>query len=117
MATTVDLEKQDALPRPQPDDDSSVERDSSSAVDIGDAQVGAIRESNGILRFLAGVEKRIDKVTKFEAMGVERVPEDKRQPPQKINVNAPLFLSGCMVLSPCDSTTVPLFFLFGKMCV
>jgi hypothetical protein len=93
MATAEDLEKQSPLPPTQPDDDTSVERDASSAGDIGDAQVSAIRESNGILRFLAGLEKRIDRVTKFEAMGVERVPEDKRKPPQKLNVNAPLLLS------------------------
>jgi hypothetical protein len=97
MATEVDVEKQSALPHAQPDIDNdsaaaSDERDSASSGDPGDAQVGAIRESNSILRFLASVEKRIDRAAKFEAMGVERVPESKRRPPQKLNVGTPPFL-------------------------
>lgn len=92
MATEVDLEKQSAPPDTQPEKLSagaSDERDSASSGDPGDAQVGAIREGNAVLRFLVGIEQRIDGATKFEAMGVERVPESKRQPPQKLNVNKP----------------------------
>lgn len=91
MAMEVDLEKHGALPKTQPGEGSTAdapdERDSASSGDPGDAQVGAIREGNGFLRFLASLEKRIDGATKFEAMGVERVHESKRQPPQKLNVD------------------------------
>ena len=94
MAKEVDVEKQSALPDAQPDidndsADASDERDSATSGDPGDVQVSAIRESNSVLRFLASVEKRIDRATKFEAMGVERVPESKRHPPQKLNVGTP----------------------------
>lgn len=93
MATEMDPEKQGVLPNTQPDQDSAADasdgRDSASSGDPSDARVGAIRESNGVLRFLASIEKRIDGATKFEAMGVERVPESKRQPPQRLNVDLP----------------------------
>jgi hypothetical protein len=96
MATEMDPEKQGVLPNTQPDQDSAADasdgRDSASSGDAGDAsdeRVGAIRESNRVLRFLASIEKRIDGATKFEAMGVERVPESKRQPPQRLNVDLP----------------------------
>ncbi|OBT66050.1 hypothetical protein VE03_03264 [Pseudogymnoascus sp. 23342-1-I1] len=93
MATLVDVEKQNQLRHPQIDDDSaatSSDRDAASPENPGDAQVRTIRENNAILRFLVNVEKRIDGFTRFEAMGVERIPEDKRSPPQKLNVNDPL---------------------------
>ncbi|RFU34426.1 hypothetical protein B7463_g1913, partial [Scytalidium lignicola] len=91
MVNAIDLEKQSPLPHTQPVDDASTEQDAAAiAGDPDDAQVIAIRERNGILRFLARVEKRIHRSTEFEAMGVERVPENQRRPPQKLNVNAPL---------------------------
>lgn len=93
MTTLVDVEKQNQLSHAQIDDDSaatSCDRDPNPRENSGDAQVRAIRESNAILRFLVNVEKRIDGLTKFEAMGVERIPEDKRSPPQKLNVNDPI---------------------------
>lgn len=93
MATLVDVEKQNHA---QVDDDSaaaSSDRDVASAENSGDAQVRAIRDSNAILRFLVNIEKRIDGLMNFEAMGVERIPEDKRTPPQKLNVSNPVFVS------------------------
>lgn len=93
MTTLVDVEKQNQLSHTQRDVDStaiSSDRDPDPRENSGDAQVCAIRESNAILRFLVNIEKRIDGLTKFEAMGVERIPEDKRSPPQKLNVNDPI---------------------------
>lgn len=55
--------------------------------DPGAARVLAIREGNSVLRFLGNLESRIDKLTKFEATGVERVTEDQRRPPQILNVS------------------------------
>lgn len=95
MATLVDVEKQTQLRNAQIDDDSAAttsDRDVGSAENSGDAQVRAIRDSNAILRFLVNIEKRIDGLTNFEAMGVERIPEDKRTPPQKLNVSGPIFV-------------------------
>jgi hypothetical protein len=96
MTTLVDVEKQNQPPHTQIDDDSaatSSDRDTAPPENPDEAQVRTIREGNAILRFLVNVEKRIDGRTKFEAMGVERIPEDKRSPPQKLNVNDPIFVS------------------------
>ncbi|KFY32740.1 hypothetical protein V495_08778 [Pseudogymnoascus sp. VKM F-4514 (FW-929)] len=89
MTTLVDVEKQGHLQNTQIDDDSaatSSDRDPAPAEDETDVQVRTIRENTAIVRFLANLEKRIDGLTTFEAMGVERVPEDKRTPPQKLNM-------------------------------
>ncbi|OAQ59236.1 nucleoside transporter [Pochonia chlamydosporia 170] len=54
--------------------------------DYGNAKIDAIQQRNPALRFLANLESRIDRFAKFEAMGVERVPEDQRKPPQILNM-------------------------------
>ncbi|OBT93536.1 hypothetical protein VE01_08294 [Pseudogymnoascus verrucosus] len=89
MATSMDVEKQNQAGHEQIDDDSagtSSDRNITPPENLDDAQVRTIREGNAILRFLVNVEKRIDGRTKFEAMGVERIPDDKRSPPQKLNM-------------------------------
>lgn len=86
----MDVEKQTPTRQTQFDDDSSssaAQRDTPSRGDPGRERINAIRQSNAVLRFLADLESRIDKLTKFEAMGVERVLEDERQPPQVLNVS------------------------------
>lgn len=96
MTTLVDVEKQSHVQNTQIDDDSaatSSDRDVAPAEDETDVQVRTIRENTAIVRFLANLEKRIDGLTTFEAMGVERVPEDKRTPPQKLNVSIPISVS------------------------
>jgi hypothetical protein len=96
MTTLVDVEKQSHVQNTQIDDDSaatSSDRDPAPAEDETDVQVRTIRENTAIVRFLANLEKRIDGLTTFEAMGVERVPEDKRTPPQKLNVSIPISVS------------------------
>jgi hypothetical protein len=103
MATSVDVEKQNQLHHAQIDDDSGAAyRDPAPPDNSSDARVRAILENNAILRFLVAVEKRIDGLTKFEAMGVERIPEDQRRPPQKLNVNNPLSVSDPKTLSAED---------------
>lgn len=89
MKTTDDIEKQTRLAQTQLDSDSvesAVQRDSASHNGQGEARVEAIRESNAILRFFSNLNTSIGKLAAFEARGVERVPEDKRRPPQKLNV-------------------------------
>jgi hypothetical protein len=54
--------------------------------DYGNVRIDSIRQKNRVLRFLANLESRIDRFANFEAMGVERVPEDQRKPPQMLNV-------------------------------
>jgi len=54
--------------------------------DPGEIQVANIRRTNGVLRHLRNLETWMDRKMKFEAMGVERIPEDKRKPPQILNV-------------------------------
>ena len=56
--------------------------------DPGEAQVVKIRQHNRFLRSLRTFETGLDRKMKFEAMGVERIPEDKRRPPQILNVSA-----------------------------
>lgn len=55
--------------------------------DPGEIRVANIRRSNGLLRRLRNLETWMDRKMNFEAMGVERVPQDKRRPPQILNVS------------------------------
>lgn len=57
------------------------------ADDSGEAEVIKIRNGNKVLRKLRDMEEWMNRKMKFEAMGVERIPEDKRQPPQTLNVS------------------------------
>lgn len=56
--------------------------------DYGEARVDAIRGSNGFLRMLSNLNNRMARLAEFEAKGVERIPEDKRRPPQNLNVSS-----------------------------
>ena len=56
-------------------------------VDPGEVQVTMIRQRYNILRFLRNCETWVDSKMNFEAMGVERVPEHMRKPPQILNVS------------------------------
>ena len=58
-----------------------------SVVDPGEAQVSTIRQRSSLLRSLRNFETWLDSKMKFEAMGVERVPENMRKPPQVLNVS------------------------------
>ncbi|OAA35563.1 Permease, cytosine/purines, uracil, thiamine, allantoin [Metarhizium rileyi] len=81
-----DLEKHTTL---RHTDVNGVDLDDSSRQELandGDAQIEAIRQKHPVLRFLGNLESRIDQFAKFEAMGVERVSEDKRRPPQILNM-------------------------------
>lgn len=60
--------------------------------DPGERTVANIRQSNGVLRRLRDVETWMDRKMKVEGMGVERIPENKRKPPQILNVST-CFLS------------------------
>lgn len=80
-----EIEKHTTLPHTNLTDDLAGSSSQESA-DHGDARIDAIRQKKPVLRFLANLESRIDRFAKFEAMGVERVPEDKRRPPQILNV-------------------------------
>lgn len=91
--TSADVEKQSQL---RDSHGGGLDDESSSSIpaapqslltDVGEDKVGAIRQNNVVLRFLANLERRIDGNASFEAMGVERVPEDKRRPPQILNVS------------------------------
>lgn len=86
MATSEDLEKQ-RLDSESAGPSGHGQPALVARGDPGEARVGAIRESSAVLRFLVGVESRIGSLARLEAMGVERVPEDKRRPPQKLNVS------------------------------
>ncbi|KAB8236441.1 purine-cytosine permease family protein [Aspergillus alliaceus] len=54
--------------------------------DEGERHMGSMQEDNGLLRSLRNFETWIDRKLGVEAMGVERVPEDKRRPPQILNM-------------------------------
>lgn len=54
--------------------------------DAGERQVLAIRQRYGILRWLREWEQRLDTKMGIEGQGVERIPEEKRRPPSKLNV-------------------------------
>ena len=56
--------------------------------DPGEADVVKIRQKYGVLRRLRDAETWLDRKLKFEAMGVERIPDEKRRPPQKLNVSS-----------------------------
>ena len=60
--------------------------------DAGEARVAAIRNRSRVLRRLHAAETWFDRCFHYEAQGVERVPEDKRQPPQILNVSVSTFL-------------------------
>ncbi|KAH7019709.1 putative NCS family nucleoside transporter [Ilyonectria destructans] len=101
----MDVEKQTPTRQTQFDDDSSssaAQRDTASRGDPGRERINAIRQNNAVLRFLADLESRIDKLTKFEAMGVERVLEDERRPPQVLNM---VFFWFSVLMSP---TLIPI---------
>ena len=57
--------------------------------DAGEGEVMKIRQGNSVLRSLRKAETWMDRKMKLEAMGVERIPEDKREPPSILNVSAP----------------------------
>ncbi|KID84157.1 Permease, cytosine/purine, uracil, thiamine, allantoin [Metarhizium guizhouense ARSEF 977] len=80
-----EIEKHTTLPHTNLIDDLTGSSSQESA-DHGDARIDAIQQKKPVLRFLANLESRIDRFAKFEAMGVERVPEDKRRPPQILNM-------------------------------
>lgn len=85
MADVRDVEKEAHSRQSQLDSEYSTST-SPSNVDPGKAQVSEIQQNNPVLRTLAGFEARLDRATKFEGMGVERVPEDERKPPHILNV-------------------------------
>ena len=60
--------------------------------DAGEGRVLKIRQGNSVLRGLRSAETWMDSKMKFEAMGVERIPEDKRKPPSILNVSAPFIV-------------------------
>lgn len=66
--------------------------------DAGMQRIGKIQRSNVLLRGLARFEKRMDKMTGFEAMGVERVLEDERKPPEILNVSCCATCVSCVAL-------------------
>ena len=55
--------------------------------DPGETQVIKIRQQYSVLRALRNFESWVDRQMKFEASGVERVPEEKRKPPQVLNAS------------------------------
>lgn len=57
-------------------------------MDPGEAEVVHIRQSNKLLRSLRHLETWMDRKLNFEAMGVERIPENSRKPPQLLNASA-----------------------------
>lgn len=90
MKVTDDIEKQTRLGQTQVESDSvesAVQGDGVSRDGHGEKRIDAIRESNAILRFFSNLNNGIGKLAAFEVRGVERVPEDKRRPPQKLNVS------------------------------
>ena len=68
------------------DDPLSIHTTSDPAADPGEDQITTIRQSSSVLRSLRKFETWMDSKMKFEAMGVERVPENMRKPPQVLNV-------------------------------
>lgn len=57
-------------------------------MDPGEVEVVNIRQGNKLLRSLRGLEMWMDRKLNFEAMGVERIPENSRKPPQVLNASA-----------------------------
>ena len=58
--------------------------------DPGEADVANIRQGNSLLRSLRNFETWMDRKLNFEAMGVERIPENRRKPPQILNASTPI---------------------------
>ena len=68
----------------------------------GEAHVTNIRQSNNILRRLRNFETWVDSRANFEAMGVERIPEHMRKPPQIVNVCKPSINQSINHISTCS---------------
>ena len=66
-------------------------------LDPGEAEVVNIRQGNSVLRSLRDFETWMDRKLNFEAMGVERIPENKRKPPQILNASAPTSIEAVLV--------------------
>lgn len=64
-------------------------------MDPGEAEVVNIRQGNKVLRSLRELETWMDRKLKFEAMGVERIPENSRRPPQLLNASTSLQFMYC----------------------
>ncbi|KAE8349441.1 permease for cytosine/purines, uracil, thiamine, allantoin-domain-containing protein [Aspergillus coremiiformis] len=73
--------------------------------DEGEKHMRKIQEGNSLLRSLRNFETWIDRRLGVEAMGVERVPEEKRRPPQILNM---MFFWFSVLLSP---TLIPISIL------
>ena len=54
--------------------------------DAGELKVLEIRQKFPVLRWLRDWEQRLDQRLGVEGQGVERIPEEKRHPPSKLNV-------------------------------
>ncbi|MCJ1376862.1 hypothetical protein MMC20_008107 [Loxospora ochrophaea] len=65
--------------------------------DPGETQVIKIRQQYSVLRALRNFESWVDRQMKFEASGVERVPEEKRKPPQMMVFWFSLLLSPTLI--------------------
>ena len=105
-----DIEKQASPQNTRVDptgSDSSTAQHEIIMEDDGGARVEAIRQANPVLRVLADWERRIDKLLRFEAQGVERVPEDQRKPPQILNVSKPQPPSPLLLRTPCRDAQPP----------
>jgi hypothetical protein len=93
MVAVADVEKQFAIQKQEDDGCAQFAperyglRDEYGARDDGARRIGDIQRSNKVLKFLSNLETRIGGTAEFEAMGIERIPEDKRQPPQILNVS------------------------------
>ncbi|KAF7596025.1 hypothetical protein BBP40_003805 [Aspergillus hancockii] len=70
--------------------------------DVGEKRIRQIQGGNGFLRSLRKFETWIDRKLGVEAMGIERVPEGKRQPPQILNM---MFFWFSVLISP---TMIPI---------
>lgn len=89
MSTSNDTEKHSGSHQYRLDanvTNSAIHNNGLAPDDHDEARVDAIRESNTFLRILSNLNSRIAELAEFEARGVERVPEDRRRPPQKLNV-------------------------------
>ncbi|KAG8406226.1 hypothetical protein J3459_019306 [Metarhizium acridum] len=80
-----EIEKHTTLRHTKLNSDDLKDSSKQISADYGDTKIDFIQQKNPVLRFLANLESRIDRFAKFEAMGVARVPEDKRRPPQILN--------------------------------
>jgi hypothetical protein len=85
IMTPEDIEKQANVEPASPKKDGGVEE--VSTVDPEDVEVQAIRQRNALFRALANINSRIGRLREFEARGIERVPEESRRPPKKLNAS------------------------------